>query len=377
MAVLGVALGVVLSLAFERLDLDEAIGTEDPADAAVETIVESYWRSVDPAQLEDASIQGMVEFLRRRYSDRFSHYFDPQTYAEFQAASRGEFSGIGLAVTAVKQGLRVAQVYEETPAERAGIEEGDLIVAVGDRSIAGEPAEASTAKIKGPPGTEVTVTVRSPGKGEREITVRRAEVRIPAVQGEIRPRAGAKLGYVRLLTFSHGAHGELREELERLARRGAEAYVLDLRGNGGGLLNEAVLSASVFIEDGAIVSTRGRTQEPRTYEAVGDALPPRPMATIVDRGTASAAEIVAAALADHELTTLVGSRTFGKGTFQEVIGLPNGGGLDLTVGEYVTSDGTSLAEKGIRPEVKVRDARRTRPDEALRRALAITRAALP
>lgn len=372
---LGVGIGILAALAYSamfgpldvKLDLDRG----EASDAAVERIADGYWRDVDPARLEDASVEGMVEFLRERYDDRFSHYFDPEAFEAFESASRGEFSGIGLAVIEVKQGLRVAQVYDGSPAKRAGIAEDDLIVAVEGRSIAGEPAEASTARIKGPPGTEVTIAVRSPGGREREVAVVRAEVRIPAAQGELRRFGGRKIGYVRLLTFSQGAHAELRQEVERVARRGAEGLVLDLRGNGGGLLNEAVLSASVFVEDGEIVSTAGRTQEQRTYEAVGDALPERPMAVLVDRNTASAAEIVAAALADHGLATLVGTRTFGKGTFQEVVELPNGGGLDLTVGEYLTSDGTSLAGKGIRPDVRVREAARAERDEVLRRALSV------
>lgn len=377
---LGVGIGVVAGLgwsaAFGPLEL-RLSGREDASDAAIERITGSYWREVDPARLQDASVQGMVEFLRRRYDDRFSHYFDPETFREFQSASRGEFSGVGLAVTEVKRGLRVAQVYEGSPAEEAGIAPDDVIVAVEGRSIAGEPAEASTARIKGPPGTEVTIAVRGPGGRERELTVERAEVRIPAAQGELRRSGGRKLGYVRLLTFSEGAHAELRREVERLARRGAGGLVLDMRGNGGGLLNEAVLSASVFVEGGEIVSTAGRTQEPHTYDAVGDAVGERPMAVLVDRNTASAAEIVAAALADHGLATLVGTRTFGKGTFQEVVELPNGGGLDLTVGEYLTADGTSLAGRGIRPGVRAEDARRTRRDEALRRALALVAGELP
>jgi carboxyl-terminal processing protease len=189
------------------------------------------------------------------------------------------------------------------------------------------------------------------------------------VQGDIRRAGPEKVAYVRLAGFSEGAHGELRDAIERLYQRGAQGIVLDLRGNGGGLLNEAVLTASVFIEDGVIVSTSGRTQPETDYEAVGGALDPQPMVVVIDRNTASAAEILAAALSERGLATLVGTRTFGKGTFQEVIELDHGGALDLTVGEYLTSDGESLARKGIRPDVRASDRRGTPSDEGLRRGL--------
>ena len=245
-----------------------------------------------------------------------------------------------------------------------------MIVAVDGHSIAGEPADAATARIKGPPGSEVTLVRRlerrqapqaaaSSGRRSR-CRSRRASCGTPAAN---------KVGYVQLAGFSEGAHGELRGEVEKLYGRGAQGLVLDLRGNGGGLLNEAVLTSSIFIEDGIIVSTDGRTQPQTDYEAVGGALDPEPMVVLIDRNTASAAEILASALADHGLATLVGTRSYGKGIFQEVIELDHGGALDLTVGEYLTADGVSLAGKGIEPDVHVRDRRSTPGDEALHKAL--------
>jgi carboxyl-terminal processing protease len=179
------------------------------------------------------------------------------------------------------------------------------------------------------------------------------------------------VAYVHLHTFSSGAHGELRDTIERLYRRGAEGLVLDLRGNGGGLLNEAVLTSSIFVEDGTVVSTRSRSQGERDYEATGEALDPRPTVVLTDRNTASAAEILASALSDYDLAALVGTRTFGKGTFQEVIHLPAGGALDLTVGQYLTADGVSLANKGIKPDVRASDDPDTKRDEALQEGLSV------
>jgi carboxyl-terminal processing protease len=226
--------------------------------------------------------------------------------------------------------------------------------------------------IKGPPGTTVELRVRRTSSGDvRELELERAQVRIPVVEGGLRRADGRKVAYVRLAGFSEGAHAEVRREIERLDRRGAEGLVLDLRGNGGGLLNEAVLTASVFVEDGVIVSTSGRSQPERDYDAVGDALEPRPTVVLINRDTASAAEILASALGERELATIVGTRSFGKGSFQEVIELDSGGAIDLTVGEYLTSEGRSLAGKGVRPELPARDELRTPPDEALERGLEV------
>jgi carboxyl-terminal processing protease len=376
--VVGLLIGVVGGLFVgARADRSGPIGNligdnQTLSQEALDVIQDSYFEDVDSAKLEDASVKSMVQRMRRLYDDRFSHYFNAKQLQRFNEATSGHFSGIGLSVLEVKKGLRVASVFDDTPAADAGIKEGDVIVAVNGRSIAGESADAATARIKGPPGTQVELGIRPVGGGKRrELSIQRAQVRVPVAQGEMRRAGGEKVAYVQLAGFSQGAHGELRAEVERLYGRGARGLVLDLRGNGGGLLDEAVLTSSVFIEEGVVVSTSGRSQPQRDYDAVGGALDPEPMVVLIDRNTASAAEILASALADHGLATLVGTRSFGKGTFQEVIELDQGGALDLTVGEYLTADGISLAGKGIEPDVHARDLRSTPGDEALRKALGV------
>jgi carboxyl-terminal processing protease len=363
---IGLAVGLLLAAidVFPFLEDDETLSEE-----AQRVIEDSYFRDPDSRALGDASVEGMVDVLRRRYDDRFSHYFDPETLEEFEAATSGRFSGVGMSVSEVKQGLRVVAVYPETPAEAAGIKEEDLIVAVDGKSLAGMGANAAAARIKGPKGSRVVLSVKTGNRPPRKIALNRAEVRIPAVEAEIREVGRHRIAYVLLSSFSEGAHEELRSELERLDRRGAEGLVLDLRGNGGGLLNEAVLTSSVFVENGVVVATEGRTHPRREYSAVGDALSPRPTAVLIDRDTASAAEILAASLSDNGLAELIGTRTFGKGTFQEVIELENGGAIDLTVGEFVTAEGRSLARKGIGPDVRIPEDDDPTPDEALREAL--------
>ena len=369
----GFAAGVVVAVAVAALVIAIEGGGSDLASQAREAIRDDYFKSVDSSALEHASVDGMVRELRRRYGDRFSHYLDPHELAQFESTTSGRFSGIGLTVSGVKRGLRVATVLPHTPAERAGIEKGDLITAVNGRSLVGVPAEVSTARIKGPPGTPVTLRVVSkPVHRSREVHLKRASVHVPVAMGRIMRAGGRKVAYVRYVTFNQGAHGELSQILERLYRRGAAGLVLDLRGNGGGLLSEAVLSASLFLRKGQlVVSTESRTMGDRDYDAVGAALQRQPTVVLIDHGTASAAEILASALRDHGLARIVGTRSFGKGTFQEVLPLDAGGALDLTVGQYLTADGTSLAGKGIKPDVRAADDPKTPGDEVLRRALRV------
>ncbi len=338
---------------------------------ATELIEDNYYRAVEEGELSDASLQGMVRELRRSNDDRFSEYFSPAALERFNEVLSGRFSGVGLSVSQVAQGLQVDRVFPGSPAKQAGIEVGELIVSVEGKSIAGQSSRASTEKIKGPEGTEVTLGVRDSRSGKtRELEITRAQIALPVVTNKVIERGGRKLGYVRMAGFTEGVHGPLREAVQKLQRQGVEGIVLDLRANGGGLLEEAVLTASIFLpEDEVVVRTESRTQGDATYETVGDNLPSLPIVVLIDRNTASAAEILTAALADNAGAEVVGTRSYGKGVFQQEVGLSNGGALKLTIGEYFTPDGVNLAGRGIHPDVEARDQRGTTRDEALERAL--------
>ena len=350
--------------------VDESAGLTAEASELIE---DNYYRRVSQGNLTDSSLQGMVRGLRRRYDDRFSDYFSPQMLTRFNEEIEGHFSGIGLTVNGVERGLRVESVFKGSPAEKAGIGVGDTIVSVDGRSLAGLDPDAATALIKGPEGSEVTIGVRGARGGKtREEHLVRAQIAVPVVSAKVVEEGGEKLSYARLTTFSEGAHGELRRAVKRLQRRGAQGLVLDLRGNGGGLLEEAVLTASVFLPKGeTVVSTDSRTQGHSIYETRGGNLPAMPVVVLIDRGTASAAEILAAALADDAGARTVGTRSYGKGVFQQEIDLSNGGALKLTVGEYFTPDGANLAGKGIHPDVPARDRPGTAKDEAAEKALKV------
>jgi carboxyl-terminal processing protease len=340
---------------------------------ATELIEDNYYRPVSGRELGDGSLQGMVRELRRRNHDRFSDYFSEDRLTRFNEEIAGRFSGIGIAVTPVKRGLRAEHVFKRSPAERAGIKVGDMIVSVDGRSIAHLSTEASTGLIKGPEGTQVTLGVLTPPQREaHSVRLTREEISLPVVSSRVRSVDGHTLGYVRLSTFSEGAHAYLRRGVEKVERAGAQGLVLDLRSNGGGLLQEAVLCASIFLPEGeVVVTTDSRSQGHAVYEARGGSLPPRPVVVLIDGNTASAAEILTAALADDAGAEVVGEQSYGKGVFQQEIGLSNGGALKLTVGEYFTPDGTNLAGNGIHPDVRARDLPGTARDEALDRAFGV------
>jgi carboxyl-terminal processing protease len=351
------------------LFVDESAGLTAEA---TELIEDNYYRPVSQGKLIDSSLQGMVRGLRRRYSDRFSDYFSPEALAHFNEEIEGHFSGIGLSVTGVKEGLRVESVFKGSPADAAGIEVGDTIVSVDGRSIAGLDSNAATDLIKGPEGSAVTVGVRGPGGKTRQVRLTRAQISLPVVSGKLETVHGRKLGYARLATFSEGSSLALRRAVRKLQDDGAQGLVLDLRGNGGGLLEEAVLNASIFLPKGeTVVSTNSRSQGHAVYKTEGGNLPALPIAVLIDRNTASAAEILTAALADDAGAKTVGTRSYGKGVFQQEIDLSNGGALKLTVGEYFTPDGTNLAGKGIHPDVRAPDVPGTARDEGLERALGV------
>jgi carboxyl-terminal processing protease len=333
---------------------------------ATDVIKDNYIDKLPDEQLRNASLAGMVRSLH----SRFSHYFTPSQNKLFEQATNGEFSGVGMTVVERKRGLLVAGVFKDSPAKRVGIKPGDLIVAVNGRSIEGESSDVSTARIKGKPGTFVRLGIVRPGGGKQTLRVKRETIKVPVVNARLRSENGHKLGVVAVASFTSGVHGELADALRRLLKRGAEGFVLDLRANGGGLLDEAVLVASLFVPNGTIVTTKGRARPKRVFEATGDTVTRKPIVVLVDRGTASASEIVTAALHERLEAPVVGLRTFGKGVFGQVFELSNGGALDIVVGNYYTPEGKNLNRKGIAPDVRAADRLRTKRDEALDRALA-------
>jgi len=339
---------------------------------AIDLINDDYYREVARERLADDAIEGMV----RNRDDEFSAYFDPQEYARFREQTDARFTGVGISVVGVDDGLRIVDVYRDSPAREAGLRPGDVILRANGQGLGGRGERAATRLIRGAAGTSVELTIRRGGRTFSR-RVERREVTIPVVES----RRRGDVAVIALRQFSSGAHGEVYAAVRRARRRGARGIVFDLRGNGGGLVEEARLVASAFLRDGVVVRTRGRAVPEQVYRATGEPVAPDiPLVVLVDRNTASAAEIVAGALQDQDRATVVGTPTFGKGVFQEVVELGNGGALDITVGQYFTPDGRNLGRgiergEGLRPDIRAEDDQETpRRDEALARALRELRA---
>ena len=352
----------------------DALGYNEQArslDDAVGVVHDRYYRKIPESVLADSAIAGMVKSL----GDQFSHYFNPKEYKQFLEQQDSRFSGIGTAVTGNPRGLRVRDVYDDSPAKAAGIKAGDLVLEANGKSLKGLKEDQAVSRIRGEPGTDVTLVIGRNGK-PRTLKITRATVNLPSVASRTVKTGDKKIGVIRLAQFTNGAHAEVEAAVKKELKKGADGIVFDLRGNPGGLVNEAQLVSSIFIEDGVIVTTKGRNSPTTVLKATGDAAAPKiPVVVLVDKNSASAAEIVAGALQDDKRAKLVGDRTFGKGVFQEVLTLPNGGALDITAGQYFTPNGRNLGGSGVKtgdglkPDIKVSDRAKTKGDEQLDRAL--------
>ena len=326
-----------------------------------------YYRKINRSDLVNKGLAAAVASL----GDPYSHYYNPSDYHAFQNETDPQLSGIGIEPAARPGGLLVQQVISHSPAAKAGLTAGDLIIRVGSTSLANRSQGFSSRLIRGRAGTRVRLTVQH-GSRRREVTIVRATIAQPVAGSRILTFKGTKLGYVDLTSFTQGSGDEVRVEVERVLHQGARALILDLRENGGGLLEEGVNVASIFIPDGTIVSTDGRSQPRQVYMAKGHAIPTSiPLVVLVDHNTASAAEIVTGALKDRRRAKVVGTRTYGKGVFQEIQPLSNGGALDFTIGEYFTPSGHNLGGGGVRrgagitPNVVAETAPHAHTDAAL------------
>ena len=336
-------------------------------DQALSILTTRYYRPLTRASLVDKGLSGMVASL----DDPYSHYLDPAAYRESRQESDRHVVGIGIDAIPEPDGLRVVTVFDNSPAARAGLMRGDLIIKVQSVSLANRPDDFGFEQIRGPAGTEVTLTIMR-GDTEHVVSVVREKVVVPVATGRMLRHDGVDIGYLRLTSFTEDSADELRTKVQTALHARAQALILDLRGNGGGLINEAIDIASMFIPHGTIMSAAERGRPRRVYTARGDAIAARiPMVVLVDHGTASSAEIVTAALQDHQRAKVVGTHTYGKGVFQQTERLINGGALDITIGQFFTPDGRNLGGGGARqgagisPNIYAADNPHRQTDEVL------------
>ena len=324
-----------------------------------------YLYPVNPSQLVEGAIKGIVGSL----NDPYSVYLDPQTFSRLQEQIKGSFGGLGILVGVKEQRLTVVRAYQGTPAARAGIMAGDIISRIDDRDAAGIDLETAVHLMRGPAGTPVCLTVvRQGAEGPLTFTLVREEIRVPTVEAKVLP--GTDIGYLAISQFNEKTAEEVKNALNGLTEEKVRGLVLDLRDNPGGELTAAVNVARIFISKGPIVHIDYRVGKDQTFYAEGKTVN-LPLAVLINGGSASAAEILAAAVKETGAGTLVGTKTFGKGIVQTVFPLQNGAGLKLTTARYLTPKKNDIHEKGVEPDVAVEMPQDRSHDAQLERACEI------
>ena len=321
-----------------------------------------YYRPLTPEVLGQPTVDAMIEGLGDPHTD----YLTPAEFETLKERTEGTYSGVGLTVGPSRAGLIVTSALPG-PAREAGIRKGDVIVRIDGKPAGRLPFERSLALIKGEKGTIVSLTVRRPEAGTMRFQVIRQEIDVRPIQARLLERRRSKLAYIRVLSFPDGAADRLERATARLVKLGARGAILDLRDNPGGLLSQAVDSVSVYLSEGIVCRTDGAHEEDRSYSVTGDAsYPDIPLVVLVNGGSASAAEIVAAALHENGRAKLVGDRTFGKASVQTVAPLLNGRALKLTTAKYITPAGADITGVGLHPSVEaVDDPLTAERDEAI------------
>lgn len=334
---------------------------------ALNILTTRYYRPLERSGLVDQALSGMVTSL----DDPYSHYLDPRAYRERNEQPQQDRGGIGINTVGEQRGLRVTNVLEHSPAAEAGLMPGDLISKVGTVSLADQAETVGADLIRGPVGTPVELTFLRDDT-RHVVSLERAKIVVPVATRQMLTYHGLRIGHLTLTGFTEDSGDQLRTEVRAALDGGAKALILDLRGNGGGLISEAINVASIFISHGKIMSAEERGKPSRVYMARNDAIAADvPMVVLVNHGTASAAEIVTAALQDRGRAEVVGTETYGKGVFQVTERLINGGALDITVGKYFSPNGHNLGGGGARPgpgitpNVHAHDDAQTPKDEAL------------
>jgi carboxyl-terminal processing protease len=338
-------------------------GPVSPVAEVRQELSENYYRALGRGVLAKRTIPELLEAL----GDPNTQYLSAAEYTSLKNRTARSYSGVGLTVEPSRAGLVVTSAIRG-PARHAGVRPGDIIVRIEGRPAGRLTFDQSLNLIKGEKGTVVHLTVRRKS-GRVSFTVVRSDVAVPSLSARLVSYDGAKLGYLRLLSFPDSSAQRVHDATKELVDRGAKGVILDLRDNPGGLLTEAVRTTSVFLDKGVVCTVSGLHQDETVYEVSGGAdFPALPVIVLVNGGSASAAEIVAAALADNKRAEVVGKRTYGKASVQSIRPLSAGRALKLTTATYLTPSGADLAGHGIRPEVRATDDPLTRRDEMLRAA---------
>ena len=335
---------------YAKNDLYEKI---DLFGEVLENIKKDYVDDVDQSEMMDSAINGVLQSL-----DPYSAYMSPDLYKEMQTDTKGEFGGLGIEIGMEAGVVKVISPIDDTPAAKAGIKAGDYIVKIGKEQVQGKSLLEAVKLMRGPVGTSIDLTVRRKNvKKPLEFKILRKIIEVKSVSSK---KIGIKknLGYIRLKSFNENSDKQFLRSLKEFEKSTKiKGYVFDLRNNPGGLLTQAINITDFFLNDGEIVSTKGRkiSETRKFFARKGDEIRGKPIIVLINNGSASASEIFAGALKDHKRAIIIGENSYGKGSVQSIIPLRNGGGMRLTISKYYLPSGKSISEVGVTPDILVEE----------------------
>ena len=330
------------SALYEKLDLFSDV---------LEKIKNEYVDEVDQSEVIDSAINGMLQSL-----DPYSSYMNPESFKNMNIETKGEFGGLGIEITMESGFVKVITPIEDSPADKIGVKAGDYIIKINDKQVKGLTLMQAVNLMRGKIGTSINITVRRVDvDDDLKFTIIRDKIKVREVSSSIINN----VGYIRLRAFNEQSGNQLLAKIKDFSKdnNNLTGYILDLRNNPGGLLSQAIQITDAFLDGGEIVSTRGREKNDiKIYTAKrGDALKGKPLIVLINRGSASASEIVSGALKDHKRAILLGEKSFGKGSVQTIIPLKGNGALRLTTAKYYLPSGNSISEIGVEPDIVVKE----------------------
>ncbi len=329
---------------YEKIDLFSEV---------LETIKKEYVDEVDQAEVMDSAINGVLQSL-----DPYSAYMSPKLFNGMQTDTKGEFGGLGIEIGMESGVVKVIAPIDDTPASNAGIKSGDYIVKINGEQVQGKSLTEAVELMRGLVGSEINLTIRRRNvKKALNFKIKRAIIEVKSVEAKIIGER-KKIGYLRLKSFNENSYDQLSKSINKFENsKKLNGYILDLRNNPGGLLTQAISITDFFLDDGEIVSTKGRkiSETRRFFSKKGDGTNGKPLIVIINNGSASASEIVAGALKDHKRAIILGENTYGKGSVQSIIPLKNGGGIRLTISKYYLPSGKSISDVGVLPDILIEE----------------------
>ena len=317
----------------------------------LEKIKKEYVDEVDQADVMDSAINGVLQSL-----DPYSAYMSPELFKSMQTETKGEFGGLGIEISMEAGVVRVISPIDNTPASKAGIKAGDYIVKINGEQVQGKSLMEAVKLMRGPIDTSINLTVRRKGKRKAiQFNIKREIIEVSSVDAKIIKN---KVGYVRLKSFNENSDEQVFSKIRQFEKKNKTVgYIFDLRNNPGGLLNQAISITDFFLDDGEILSTKGRKafENRKFFARKGDGINGKPIIVLINNGSASASEIFAGALKDHKRAIILGEKTYGKGSVQSIIPLQNGGGMRLTISKYYLPSGKSISGIGVKPDILIEE----------------------